>query len=60
MNDEIHLRKTFTYHPTRGTLEFLPVLQNASAFVTYRDARGQSHTLALAGNQVTQSISDNL
>ncbi len=46
----------FSFDPSHGTFDLPPLLQNATASAIYRDERGQSHTLTLAGNRVTQKI----
>lgn len=49
------LKNHFSFDSMRGTFSLAPLLQNATASVIYRDARGQ-HTLSLAGNRVAPNI----
>ncbi|HEX7589271.1 MAG TPA: glycoside hydrolase family 36 protein, partial [Anaerolineae bacterium] len=46
--------------PLHGTLDFLfhgqAVVQNATAFATYRDVRGAPHRITLGGNPVTHDV----
>ena len=63
MPDKIHLRDHLTLDPARGTFDFVfraqTILQNATAQVNYRDARGNAQRLSLAGDKVAYGIAEN-
>jgi alpha-galactosidase len=63
MPDKILLRDQLALDPAQGTFDFLfraqPLLQNASALATYRDARGHAHRIALAGDKIAYGIAQN-
>ncbi len=63
MPDRIPLRDRLILDPARGTFDFTfraqTVLQNATAEITYRDARGNAHRVALAGDKVAYGLAEN-
>jgi alpha-galactosidase len=63
MTDKIYLRDRLILDPARGTFDFVfhaqTLLQNATAAATYRDARGHTHHIMLAGNQVAYGLAEN-
>ncbi|MDE3089014.1 MAG: alpha-galactosidase [Chloroflexota bacterium] len=63
MPDKMLLRDRLVLDPAHGTFDFVfhaqTILQNATAQVTYRDARGQSRVVSFAGEKLAYGIAEN-
>ncbi len=63
MADKIFLHDRLRLDPARGAFDFVfraqTILQDATACLTYRDARGNAHLLTLAGDRVAYGIAEN-
>ncbi len=63
MPDRIPLRDRLILDPARGTFDFIfraqAILENVTAEITYRDARGNARRVALAGDKVAYGLAEN-
>ncbi len=63
MPDKINLGNNLTLDPAHGAFDLVfraqTLLRNASAAASYRDARGQTHAITLAGKPMAYRAQDN-